>query len=145
MTTTPPKRILLHKVIFSLSLIMSPFSTYLRTVRAQRRMRQKDLAETLGYEQSYVSALELGAKGPPNREFVDRLIAKLDLSNDECLDLEEAYERSSRTLRLPVAASADLYGMFYELGRHLDHLDPVQIQLINLALQVRGQPACDAR
>jgi transcriptional regulator with XRE-family HTH domain len=121
---------------------MSPFAIYLRNLRVHRRMRQKDLAETLGYEQSYVSAIELGAKGPPNREFVDRIIAKLGIADDERLELETAYERSSRTLRLPTTASADLYGMFYELGRHLDDLDPVQIQLIKLALRVRGHSAC---
>ncbi|WP_408733133.1 helix-turn-helix domain-containing protein [Burkholderia cenocepacia] len=33
----------------------------------------KDLAEAMGFEQSYVSALELGIKGPPSRDFVDRL------------------------------------------------------------------------
>lgn len=123
------------------ALTMSPFALYLKTLRANRNLRQKDLAERLGYEQSYVSALELGAKGPPNREFIDRLISKLALTEDEMGQLEDAFARSSRTIKLPASASRDLYGMFYELGRQIQALDPLQIQLINLALQVRS---CDS-
>lgn len=36
-------------------------------------VRQVELAERIGYEQSYISALEAGAKGPPTPEFIDRL------------------------------------------------------------------------
>jgi predicted transcriptional regulator len=52
--------------IASLSLeFMSPFSHFLHELRLQHQIRQSELAELLGYEQSYISALEVGIKGPP--------------------------------------------------------------------------------
>jgi transcriptional regulator with XRE-family HTH domain len=42
-------------------------------------IRQAELAEALGYEQSYISALEVGLKGPPTEVFVERLIQVLQI------------------------------------------------------------------
>lgn len=50
---------------------MSPFSHFLHELRLRHQIRQAELAELLGYEQSYISALEIGAKGPPTEEFVE--------------------------------------------------------------------------
>ena len=50
---------------------MSPFSHFLHELRLRHQIRQSELAELLGYEQSYISALEIGAKGPPTEEFVE--------------------------------------------------------------------------
>jgi transcriptional regulator with XRE-family HTH domain len=66
---------------------LSPFSERLRALRLRYGVRQKDLAEAMGFEQSYVSALELGIKGPPSRDFVDRLARYLRLSADELAGL----------------------------------------------------------
>ena len=52
---------------------MSPFSRYLVDLRRRLGVRQGELADLLGYDQSYLSALEIGQKGPPTPEFVDRL------------------------------------------------------------------------
>lgn len=41
---------------------MSPFSQFLHDLRMRRRLRQADLADLLGYEQSYISALEVGLR-----------------------------------------------------------------------------------
>lgn len=72
-------------------------------------MRQKDLAEAMGFEQSYVSALELGIKGPPSRDFVDRLAKYLRLSADELAGLLSELEASRRHYTIPQTASSDAY------------------------------------
>lgn len=41
---------------------MSPFSHFLHELRMRYDIRQVELAETMGYEQSYISALEVGIK-----------------------------------------------------------------------------------
>ena len=46
-------------------------------------MRQGDLAEAMGYEQTYISALEIGSKGPPTDEFIERAIKALQLGDAE--------------------------------------------------------------
>ncbi|MDE1712018.1 helix-turn-helix transcriptional regulator (plasmid) [Chromobacterium amazonense] len=60
---------------------MSPFSKYLHQLRISYGVRQVKLAEWLGYEQSYISALEIGTKEPPTAEFVQRLRELIDLSS----------------------------------------------------------------
>jgi len=49
---------------------MSPFAIYLRKLRLRRGLKQKEMAYLLGYEQSYLSALERSVKGPPKQEFI---------------------------------------------------------------------------
>ena len=68
---------------------MSPFAKLLRDYRIKSGLRQKELADLLGYEQSYLSALELGLKGPPNREFAGQLIRVLELDEEEQITLRE--------------------------------------------------------
>jgi len=59
---------------------MSPFSHFLHELRMRLEIRQAELAELVGYEQSYISALEVGLKGPPTQEFITRLIAQKEPS-----------------------------------------------------------------
>lgn len=44
---------------------MSPFAMTLRELRATKRLCQAEAAELLGYEQTYISALDVGIKEPP--------------------------------------------------------------------------------
>lgn len=62
----------------------------------RHNVRQVELAELLGYEQSYISALEVGLKGPPTQEFVERLKAALPVSSVEQQELLTAAEVSQR-------------------------------------------------
>lgn len=77
---------------------MSPFSHLLRELRMRHNVRQVELAELLGYEQSYISALEVGLEGPPTQEFVERLKAALPLSSAEQQEVLAAVEASQRKL-----------------------------------------------
>lgn len=65
------------------ALTMSPSSTYLRTLRRARSLRQVKLAHLLCYETSYISALERSQKGPPHKDFIGRLIRGLKLDASE--------------------------------------------------------------
>lgn len=109
---------------------MSPFSERLRALRLRYGVRQKDLAEAMGFEQSYVSALELGIKGPPSRDFVDRLAKYLRLSADELADLLSELEASRRHYTIPQTASSDAYRLCGELWRELDLLSDAQIRVM---------------
>lgn len=115
---------------------MSPFSRYLRALRIHRGLRQKELAHQLGYEPSYLSALERSEKGPPRQDFIRRLIRGLDLDEDEQALLAQALKASRRQISLPPRASEKEYALLHQLEPQLGSLLPVQIQLIELALQV---------
>lgn len=56
---------------------MSPFARQLHELRLRHGIRQNELAELIGYDQTYISALEVGLKGPPTPEFVDKVVATL--------------------------------------------------------------------
>lgn len=115
---------------------MSPFSQQLKSHRIRCGLRQKELAELVGYEQSYVSALELGLKGPPTDEFVTKLIGVLQLSLDEQQTLSEAVAASQRKISIPTEASAEVYWLCHKLQQQLDRLHPVQVELIETALNL---------
>lgn len=115
---------------------MSPFASQLRNYRIERGLRQSELAELVGYEQSYVSALELGVKGPPTEEFVEKLINVLSLTEIEQKDLAEAVDASQRKISVPNEAPTEVFWLLHKLRQQIDHLHPVQIELIETALNL---------
>jgi len=117
---------------------MSPFSHFLHDLRLRHQIRQSELAELLGYEQSYISALEVGIKGPPTAEFVTKLVHALALSPEVQAELREAVSASDRKLALPADSPQTLYWMIKRLRDQLDNLHPLQVKLIQDALAMRG-------
>jgi transcriptional regulator with XRE-family HTH domain len=117
---------------------MSPFSHFLHELRLRHQIRQSELAELLGYEQSYISALEVGIKGPPTEEFIKKLITALALPHNEQVELHEIIAASDRKLALSVDSPQPLYWMLKGLREQLDNLHPVQVKLIQDALALRG-------
>lgn len=115
---------------------MSPFAYFLKTVRKNRRLRQNQLAELLGYEPSYISSLERSEKGPPKEDFIRRLINGLYLDEAEQADLQKALKLSRRQIALPPKANVEEYGLIHELEPQLGQLSPLQIHLIRLALRL---------
>ena len=124
---------------------MSPFSKFLRDLRNSRGLKQKDFAALLGYEQSYVSSLERGAKGAPRRIFVDRLISKMTLSETEILELERAFSLSDRFFTLATNAASDEYQLWSKLKALSGKLDPVRIQLVMAVLDLPPASPCTER
>ncbi|WP_063809911.1 helix-turn-helix domain-containing protein [Burkholderia cepacia] len=116
---------------------MSPFSERLRALRLRYGIRQKDLAVAMALEQSYVSAIELGTKGPPSPAVVDRLAACLRLSDDEHSSLQEALLLSQRHFTIPHTASADVYRLCSELWHDLDRLTDAQVRVIRDVIAMR--------
>jgi transcriptional regulator with XRE-family HTH domain len=115
---------------------MSPFSTAFRELRVFCELRQADFAAKLGYEQSYISAIELGTKGPPSGEFIERLTERLQLNEQWQKRLLAALDESQRKITLPSESSGEMYKMFNELRRQIDGLHPAQVELIQMALQM---------
>jgi transcriptional regulator with XRE-family HTH domain len=115
---------------------MSPFAHFLHGLRKARQIRQCDLAEMLGYDQSYVSALEVGLKSPPPQEFVDRLINVLSLTADEAARARREAEASNRRLVLDVQAPQDLYRMIDALRERMGRLQPEHIHTICAILKM---------
>ncbi|WP_428826196.1 helix-turn-helix domain-containing protein [Azonexus sp. IMCC34842] len=115
---------------------MSPFSILFRHVREKSGLRQKDLAELLSYEQSYLSAIEIGSKGPPTPEFVQKLISVLALNEDEARQMWEAMDASQRKIQIPSDAPEGVFLLGYELRKQIDHLHPSQVEAMLAILRL---------
>ena len=116
---------------------MSPFAHFLHTVRTRHGIRQTELAEMMGYEQTYISALEVGKKGPPTEAFINRLITVLQFNPEECRELLEAAEASQRKLVIGIDENQDVYWMIKDLRDRLPELTSAQIQLIRQILVLK--------
>ncbi|MDO8457707.1 MAG: helix-turn-helix transcriptional regulator [Burkholderiaceae bacterium] len=117
---------------------MSPFSHLLHDLRVRYGLRQADLAERVGYEQSYISALEVGLKGPPTDEFVERFSAALSLTTQEHEELCSAAMASQRKLVIDPDAPPDIYWLLHDLRDEVQHLTAAQVRLIRDVLALRG-------
>lgn len=115
---------------------MSPFAYQLKKIRTERQLQQKTMAEIIGCEQSYLSALETDSKVPPQKVKLLQLLKKLDLSfEDEALLLISA-ENSKRSIRLPLKAQSQLFEVCHLLENQLPTISAIQLELISLALRI---------
>lgn len=117
---------------------MSPFSQFLHDLRLRNNLRQSELAEVLGYEQSYISALEVGLKGPPTDEFIERLIKVLSISQTEQDQLRNVARASQRKLVIDLDAPPDIYWLLKDLRDEVKRLSPVQIRVIRDVLTFKS-------
>jgi transcriptional regulator with XRE-family HTH domain len=99
-------------------------------------IRQNELAALSGYDQTYISALEVGLKGPPTPEFVEKLISTLPLTATEADEIRAAAKASDRKLVLEPDAHPDIYWMLDTMRQRLDRLHPAQARMIRELLNL---------
>ncbi|RMD64208.1 MAG: XRE family transcriptional regulator [Alphaproteobacteria bacterium] len=73
---------------------MTPFGLKMRELRAARGETLKDMAAGLGVTPAYLSALEHGHRGRPNRRLVHRICQYLGIIWDEAEALQRLAELS---------------------------------------------------
>lgn len=117
---------------------MSPFSEFLHNIRVRHGLRQADLAKRMGYEQSYISALEVGLKGPPTDEFLERMSVAMELTDGEQENLRAAAQASRRKLVIDPDAPPDIYWLLNDLRDEVEHLTPAQVRMIRDVIALRG-------
>jgi transcriptional regulator with XRE-family HTH domain len=117
----------------------SPFSVFIKNLRLRNSQRQIEMAQILGYEQAYLSAVELGIK-PPSQELLDKLSARYLSERDHEVMLR-AVQESKRRYVLPVEVPTETYQLCSELWGKIDRLYPAQIQAIREVLKLDVQMA----
>jgi transcriptional regulator with XRE-family HTH domain len=115
---------------------MSPFAFQLKKIRTDRQVQQKTMAEIIGCEQSYLSALETDSKVPPQQEKLLQLVKKLNLSLEDEALLLMAAEKSRRSIRLPLKAQSQVFELCHLLEDQLPTISSIQLELISLALRI---------
>lgn len=112
----------------------SPFSVFLKNLRLRNGQRQSEMAEVLGYEQAYVSSIELGTK-PPSKEFLNRLTV-IYLNDRDQAEMMKEIQESKRRYVLPIEVPTETYRLCSELWEKIDRLHPAQINAIREVLRL---------
>lgn len=115
---------------------MTPLGTYLLNLRRSRGIRQKELAQLLGVDASYLSALESGRKGPPAPALLERLREKLALSEDEQRELQTTARHSQKRYLVPTQANPCEHELVWAVMNSLGRLRPAQITAIAQILKL---------
>ena len=95
---------------------MTPFGQKLRDLRAERGLSLKDMAAGLGVSPAYLSALEHGHRGKPNRRFVHQVCQLFGIIWDDAEALQALADRSHPRV---VVDTADLSPEATELANLL--------------------------
>ncbi|EGQ9436941.1 helix-turn-helix domain-containing protein [Vibrio mimicus] len=119
---------------------MTPFGLYLESLRRSRQLQQVQLADHLGVNACYVSAMENGKKGPPSQQVLSKLIASLKLDAEEQETLWDKVDESQRTIRLPDNATLEEYALMRDLRRHLGALSSDKVNVIRNILNMDVRP-----
>jgi transcriptional regulator with XRE-family HTH domain len=82
---------------------MTPFGAKMRELRAARGLQLKDMAHGLGVSSAYLSALEHGKRGRPNRRFVHRICQFLGVIWDDAEELQRLADLSHPRVTLDTA------------------------------------------
>jgi transcriptional regulator with XRE-family HTH domain len=101
-------------------------------------MTQLDLAQAIGYEQAYLSSIELGLKNP-SQEFLTRLMEKIRLSDEDRQELESALKESNRRFSLPHGSSTETFLFCNALWAKLDRLHPAVLEAMHSMLRLDDQ------
>lgn len=124
---------------------MSPFSVYLSELRIRHGLRQTKLAALLGYEQGYISALELGTKSPSNEEFLSRLVQTFRMTGQEQAELTLAVKQSQLRYTLPRDVPPEAFRFCSKLWEKIDRLTQPQWQAMLAVLSLEVPPREDCR
>lgn len=114
---------------------MSPFANKLKEIRANRNLQQRTFAEIVGYEQSYICALETDAKVPPQGVQLLNFLSKLELTEEEKSALLEAAEKSQRIIKLPMKADEKFFHVIHELKKQASTIKQDKLEIISLLLK----------
>ncbi len=117
---------------------MTPFGQRLRELREARGLAAKEMAAGLGVSPAYLSALEHGKRGRPNKRFVHRVCQYLGIIWDEAETLQETAELSHPRVVVDTAGlSPEATELANRLAREIGELP--QETLARWLEELRGQ------
>ena len=108
---------------------MTPFGAKLRELRRERGIQLKEMAKGLGVSAAYLSALEHGHRGRPNRAFVHRICAYLNIIWDEAEELQALAQLSHPRITVDTAGlSPEATELANRLAERIQKLDPETVR-----------------
>jgi transcriptional regulator with XRE-family HTH domain len=118
---------------------MTPFGAKLRTMRKERGVLLKDMAEEIGVSPTYLSALEHGRRGRPNWVFVQRVIAYFNVIWDDAEELMRLADLSHPRISILTAGlSPEATALANRLAKRIGQLDQPSIEALHQVLDQTG-------
>ena len=106
----------------------TPFGQRLLALRAERGMSLKDLAAKLAVTPAYLSALESGQRGVPNRRFLHKICQIFAIIWDEADELAALAQSSNPRPQIDVrGTSSDHIRLANLLAQRVPTLKPEQV------------------
>jgi transcriptional regulator with XRE-family HTH domain len=107
---------------------VTPFGIKLRQLRAERHIRLKDMAESLGVSAAYLSALEHGRRGRPTHAMVVAICAQLGIIWDDADELMRLARLSHPRITVDTAGlSAEATELANLLAERIRKLPPDRV------------------
>lgn len=124
----------------------STFGAKLRSYRQRAKLTQRELADALGLDFTYVSKIEGDRVPPPAREKIERAVEVLKLSSDEQIDLFVSAEKLPTDMEAWVTNRPETYRLYRSM-RDLpaDEQDRLLDELIEQIEKKHGPPAGEGR
>ena len=119
---------------------MSPVSIFIRDLRLRVGITQQDLAGRIGFEQRYISAVELGIKNP-STEFLTSLMTELKLGEADRVMLDGALKASNKRFTLPPDVSTATFHFVNDLWEKIERVHPALLDAMHSMLKVEQQVA----
>jgi len=119
---------------------MTPFGEKLRALRTERNLQLKEMAAGLGVSPAYLSALEHGHRGRPNRRFVHRVCQYLGIIWDEAEALQRLADLSHPRVTVDTAGlSAEATELANLLATRIATLDAATVARLLAELEATGR------
>lgn len=115
---------------------MTPFGEYLEHIRRSRCLQQTQMADIMGINQTYVSAIEKGRRRTLPKQVLMRVVEHLQLTQDEQTALWYALEISEPVFRLPNSMSKAEFEFVHKLRKSLGNLNRSQLVIMSEVLEM---------
>ena len=114
---------------------MTPFGKKLRSIRAERGITLKDMAQAINVSPAYLSALEHGRKGAPTWYLVQRIITFFNVIWDEAEELERLAQISHPRIAVDTSGlGSQATELAIKFARHVGALSENDIKSLLLLL-----------
>lgn len=122
---------------------MTPLGAKLRSLRAERGVTLKDMAQALSISSAYLSALEHGRRGKPTWYLLHRMIAYFNIIWDEAEELQRLAEISDPKITINTAGMVpEATELSNRLAQEIGSLSPEDlVHLKNEIIRRRGNLA----
>jgi transcriptional regulator with XRE-family HTH domain len=114
---------------------MTPFGEKLRTLRAAKKILQRDMAHALAVSPAYLSALEHGRRGAPSAGLIHQICDYFGLIWDDADELRALAKLSRPRVRLNAAGlTPQQTALGNRLSKELRNLDPETVAAMHKLL-----------